>query len=232
MLPASHPEFRSYFFLRPTLNIKNQRLTSIYHQDFFWKYRNWFFQFSFVSKNFRFSIFHWYRYWLFFVRLNFFLTHINKFIFFNKYSTFITTNVRYYLIIKYFAEKLNCSYLFGFNRAMFSRFKYWQIIYDAVDYGYKFFLPNILNIAFFIEGGIARDKKYLKYLRYRLVFLFGFGIHEWFKPVYDFKIPFLTSDFLYYSLNFIFIKLLHSIISINIPRVPLNELEEEEKIIK
>jgi len=39
-------------------------------------------------------------------------------------------------------------------------------------------LPNILNIAFFIEGGIARDKKYLKYLRYRLVFLFGFGIHE------------------------------------------------------
>lgn len=221
-------------FLYPSLKskVKNKFLPSLYYFNIFWKKRNWFFLTAYKYGDKVVGIFSWYKYWLYYSRVNFFFDQINKFFLKGQQTTFISTNVKYYNLIKYYCEKLNCTYLLGFNKEMFSRFNFWQIIYKALDYNYKFFLPLISPLTFFIEGGIVRDAKYLKYFKANLSYLIGFSLHEWKSLTYDFEFPFTSEMFLCYSLSFTFNKLLVLSILPNKVTIPTEDECYEDSLEK
>lgn len=174
---------RDYKFFK----IANFYFARYYYRFFGWKFSNWFIDQELVFENsIRIGVLGWYRYWIAYKRLQFFLNHFSKEYFLSTSLTLISTSPKYYSLIKFYAEKLNQGYVIGYNKEFFTRFYVWQNIYHSEGFDYKFHLTTLPHLAVLLQGSFLGDFNYIKGLkRYNLTYLIVFSIFELFKNSAD-----------------------------------------------
>lgn len=170
---------RDYKFFK----ISNFYFARYYYRFFGWKFSNWFVDWEFIYKrSVSVGILGWYRYWLAYKRLQAFLRHFSKNYFLYTSVALISTSPHYYAILKFYSEKLNQSYIIGYNREFFTRFYRWQDIYHSTGFDYKFNLRAMPHLAILLQGSFLGDLNYIKGLRRRnLTYFVIFSIFELFK---------------------------------------------------